>query len=222
MNDVHYALDANDHETLVPVGETPSAADKGFGFKSSNLKEWIAEMYEHKDVPEVITISVEELRAKNGPQKIAARLKAIKSEGKPPIIVPNTFAPSDTEAFVAAIALAPEIKLLYRTGASFVSTRLGIEEIPPVPPSQLFKSSTAEGGVGSLIVIGSYIQRTTAQCEYLLEHCNSHVVHFELDVEQLLVSSQDHHDLIQWVAKNVDGVLSAGMDMVVSTSRKLE
>lgn len=219
MNDVHYALDAEDHKTLIPVGETPSAADKGFGFNSSNLKEWVAEKYDHKDAPEVITISVEDLREEGAVEKVANILKNIKRDGKPPIIVPNTFAASDMETFVAALGQAPDVKLLYRTGASFVSTRLGIEKIPPVSPKQLFESTiTATGG---LIVIGSYIPRTTAQREYLLEHCKDHVVHFELDVEQLLVSNQDHHDLIQWCAKNVDGVLSSGMDACVSTSREL-
>jgi len=32
----------------------------------------------------------------------------------------------------------------------------------------------------------------TVQREYLLEYCKHNVVHFELDVEQSLVSDQDH------------------------------
>lgn len=228
MNDVHYALDAHDGVTLVPVGDTPSAADKGFGFSSSNLKEWIAEKYGWKDVPEVISISVEELREGEAEEKIAARLKSIKrTEGrKTPIVIPNTFAPADMEVFVAAIGLAPEVRLLYRTGASFVSTRLGIAKVAPVSPEHLFglpkQDSTCV--TGGLTVIGSYIPRTTAQREYLLEHCNSHIVHLELDVAQLLGqndSNQDHWDLINWTAKTVDQVLEKGMDAVVSTSRKL-
>lgn len=223
MNNVHYALDPNDGVTLVPVGDTPSAADKGFGFESSSLKEWIAEKYQWQEVPEVISISVDDLREENGPQKLAARLQQIKRNGRPPIIIPNTFAVSDMEAFVAAISLVPNLRLLYRTGASFVSTRLGIADIPPVPPKHLFHGSTEVSKVGGLIVIGSYIPRTTAQREYLLFHCKSHVVHFEIDVAQILGdgSNQDHQDLVDWVAHNVDGVLGSGLDAVVSTSREL-
>lgn len=228
MNDVHYALDAHDGVTLVPVGDTPSAADKGFGFRSSNLKDWIEEKYEWKDVPEVMSISVEELREEGAPEKISARLKAIKrtEDGKPPIIVPNTFTSSDMEVFVAAMGLAPGVRLLYRTGASFVSTRLGIAKIAPVSPEKLFGPTKPEtdSAPGGLTVIGSYISRTTAQREYLLEHCNSHIVHLELDVAQLLGqndSNQDHWDLINWTARTVDQVLEKGMDAVVSTSRKL-
>ena len=228
MNDVHYALDAHNGVTLVPVGDTPSAADKGFGFSSSNLKEWIAEKYEWRDVPEVISISVEELRERDAAKKIAARLKAVnRTEGrKAPIVVPNTFAPADMEVFVAAIGLAPEVRLLYRTGASFVSTRLGIAKVAPVSPEQLFGGTKQDLSCvnGGLTVIGSYIPRTTAQREYLLEHCNSHIVHLELDVAQLLGqndSNQDQWDLINWTAKTVDQVLEKGMDAVVSTSREL-
>lgn len=228
MNDVHYALDAHDGVTLVPVGDTPSAADKGFGFKSSNLKDWIEEKYEWKDVPEVVSISVEELREGGAPEKISARLKAIKrtKDGRPPIIIPNTFTSSDMEVFVAGIGLAPDVRLLYRTGASFVSARLGIAKIAPVPPEKLFGPTKPEtdSAPGGLTVIGSYISRTTAQREYLLEHCNSHIVHLELDVAQLLGqndSNQDPWDLINWTARTVDQVLEKGMDAVVSTSRKL-
>lgn len=229
MNDVHYALDAHDGITLVPVGDTPSAADKGFGFQSSNLPEWIAEKYEWKRVPKVISISGEDLRKGGAAEKIAARLRAIRrndEDGSPPIIVPNTFTSSDMEVFVAAIGLAPEVRLLYRTGASFVSTRLGIAKIPPVSPERLFGPMKPESDSvpGGLIVIGSYISRTTAQREYLLQHCNSHIVHLELDVALLLGqndSNQDQWDLIKWTARTVDQVLEKGMDAVVSTSREL-
>ena len=228
MNDVHYALDAHDGVTLVPVGDTPSAADKGFGFRSSNLKEWIAEKYEWEDVPEVLSISVEELREEGADEKIAARLKAIEriKGRKAPIVIPNTFALADMEVFVAAIGLAPELRLLYRTGASFVSTRLGVAKIAPVSPKELFGLTKPDvaGESGGLTIIGSYVPRTTAQQEYLLEYCNSHIVHLELDVAQLLGqndSNQDHWDLINWTAKTVDQVLEKGMDAVVSTSRKL-
>lgn len=221
---MHYALDAHDGVSLVPVGDTPSAADKGFGFKSSDLKEWIAEKFDWQDVPGTISIGVDELRGKDGPEKIAARLRGIKRNGRPSIIIPNTFAVSDMESFVAAISLVPSLRLLYRTGASFVSTRLGIAKIPPVPPKELFEESKGKCKVGGLTVIGSYVPRTTAQREYLLSNCKSHVRHFEIDVAELLdahTSDQHHQNLIAEVARNVDAVLDSGLDAVVSTSRKL-
>ncbi len=236
INDVHYALDAHDGVTLVPVGETPSAADKGFGFSASNLREWVREKYDgvddddDDDVPEVISVSVEELREGDAAvEKIAARLKGIKRRqggGKAPIVVPNTFAPCDMDVFVQAVGMASDVKLLYRTGASFVSARLGIGKLDSVSPEKLFGPKELEtgGAPGGLTVIGSYVPRTTAQREYLLEHCNSHIVHLELDVAQLLGkndTNRDHWDLIKWTARTVDQVLEKGMDAVVSTSREL-
>jgi hypothetical protein len=119
------------------------------------LKAWVAEKYHHKDVPEVITISVENLRGKEAPETTANRIKDIRKDGKPPPVIPKTFTASDKEDLVAVLGQAPDFKLLYRTGASLMSTRLGIAKISPVDPKRLFESTiTATGG---LVVIGSYI-----------------------------------------------------------------
>ena len=37
INDIHYVAEG---ESLVPVGETPFAQDKAFGYRASDLKEW--------------------------------------------------------------------------------------------------------------------------------------------------------------------------------------
>ncbi len=80
------------------------------------------------------------------------------------------------------------MKLLYRTGVSFVSARLDIVRIPPVTASDLFglASPVAEHKGGGLIVNGSYVPRTTLQRAHLLNHCTEHLQHFELDFEELL------------------------------------
>lgn len=40
MNDIHYVTEGN---YLIPAGETPFAKDSHFGFKNSNLREWVKE-----------------------------------------------------------------------------------------------------------------------------------------------------------------------------------
>jgi len=142
---------------------------------------------------------------------------------RPPIIVPNTFVASDMAVLVAAILLVLGVKLLYRTGASFVSSRLGIAKIPPVSPEKMFGPSQSDRPFG-LTVIGSNVPHTTAQHEYLLENCKPHIVHFEIDVAQLLGendANQDHWDLINYAARTADQILEQRMDAVISTSRKL-
>ncbi|KAL8689140.1 MAG: hypothetical protein Q9218_005125 [Villophora microphyllina] len=229
IDDVHYALDAADDSTLVPVGDTPSAQDRSFGFRSSNLRDWVAEKCGCKHIPEVVSISTEELRGgDDAASKLAQRLRTLASskseKDRPPVIIPNTFTPADMETLVAAIALAPSVRLLCRTGASFVSTRLGISTIPPLTPSQLFPKSS-HPPIGGLIVIGSYVPRTTAQRTYLLSHCSSHTRHFEIDIAELLnratESTNESSDLVQSISQQVDTALSSGKDAVVSTSRTL-
>lgn len=228
LRDVHYALDAHDHKTLVPVGDTPSAQDKSFGFSSSNIKEWIQEKSDsaaqqdsQSHRPEILTISVDHLRSADAAESVAKTLESIKGRSAgnfPPIVVPNTFSFNDMDAFITGCELVPHLSLLYRTGASFVSARLGIERKPPISTTELFGTATSESR-GGLIIIGSYVPRTTAQREYLLKHCKDHIRHFELDVESLL--TDDNDALIQETAAKVDEILRSGLDAVVSTSRRV-
>lgn len=149
MQGVHYALDAHDQKMLVPVGDTPSAQDKSFGFRSSHLREWVYEKLD-KDAdgsvrPDVTIIEADVLRHENALLKIADILRDAKNSSRgdvPPTIVPSTFDFDDMSAFVAGCEKVPDFRLLYRTGASFVSSRLGIDRIPPVSPSALFGSVT--------------------------------------------------------------------------------
>lgn len=219
INNVHYVREGS---SLVPVGDTPFASDRGFGFKSSNLKDWISEKFNSRNVPAIETISIEELRQKDAPQRIADRLKEIASRRGPrTVIVLNSFEHSDIEVFVAALNEAGTINLLYRTGASFVSARLGIANIPPISAKEIFLSSEAGSGTGGLIIIGSYVPKTTLQRQYLLERCQAHVSHFELSVDGLLQSQDANDILISKIAYSAGEELKAGKDVVVSTSRGL-
>jgi uncharacterized protein YgbK (DUF1537 family) len=219
LDDVHYVQEG---EKLVPAAETPFAADKGFGFKCSNLREWIAEKFEWKDVPRIESIRMDDLRGEDAPQKVATRLKEIlsaDSSGKPVIIL-NGFSPPDFQTFVAGVRLAGDPRLLYRTGASFVSAHLGIERIPPITPEKLFQHDS-DKSIGGLIVVGSYVPKSTAQRNYLLERCKDHLSHYELDVEKLLSSRDQNAALIQQTIQDIEKTIESGTDVVLSTSRRL-
>lgn len=126
------------------------------------------------------------------------------------------------ETFVAARTLAPEVNLVYRTGASFVSAYLHIDKIPPLSPKVLFPDSNGlSAGVGGLIIVGSYVPKTTAQQAYLLDHCKDCVTLLELDVSQLLASKDQNRGLINKTARSIEAVISGGRDAVLSTSRTL-
>ena len=55
-------------------------------------------------------------------------------------------------------------KFLCRTAASFVSARIGIKPKPPICPNDLGLKRALTGG---LIVVGSYVPKTTKQVRLL-------------------------------------------------------
>ena len=63
VNDIHYLLEG---DRLTPCGETPFAADPHFGYKSSDLKQWVREKGVDK---EIVSISIQDIR-EGGPERI--------------------------------------------------------------------------------------------------------------------------------------------------------
>jgi uncharacterized protein YgbK (DUF1537 family) len=70
INDVHYVAEGDE---LVPAAETPFARDAVFGYRSSNLREWVEEKTEG-DVraSEVVSISIEDTRL-GGPEAVRSK-----------------------------------------------------------------------------------------------------------------------------------------------------
>jgi uncharacterized protein YgbK (DUF1537 family) len=221
VDDVPYVREGNE---LIPAGQTPFAMDKAFGYRSSNLRDWVSEKFEATDVPKCQSISITELRERGSTNNIASRLKelAVHRNTSPDVMILNVFSPADMETFVAARALVPEVNLVYRTGASFVFAYLHIAPIAPLSPKSLFPGArTGSTGVGGLIIIGSYVPKTTTQRTYLLDRCKDHVSLLELDVNHLLSSTDQNRKLITQCAQSIEEVISAGKDAVLSTSRTL-
>jgi uncharacterized protein YgbK (DUF1537 family) len=122
----------------------------------------------------------------------------------------------DLEVFVYGL-LAAEArgkKFLFRTAASFVQVRAGLSPRPLLTQSDL-KLTQAGGG---LIVVGSYVPRSTDQVNSLLS--NTDILHTEINVEALL-NDQFRDDEINRVVKEVDQALHKGNDIVIFTSRQL-
>lgn len=112
-------------------------------------------------------------------------------------------------------------RVLYRTGAAFVSARLGISPIPPITAQQLSTSFTADRG--GLIIAGSYVPKTTAQLAILRERSGSDLAVVELDVEKLLrhESNQNEEDILATALEKAESEVSNGQDVLLMTSRKL-
>ncbi|GAQ10433.1 hypothetical protein ALT_7754 [Aspergillus lentulus] len=217
INDVHYVAEG---ETLVPAGLTQFAKDATFGYKSSNLKDYVMEKAPGRFAPEQLhSITIEDIR-KGGPQAVYEKLMSFPKGG---VVIVNAAAESDMHVFVAGLLLA-EAKgkhFLYRTGAAFVSSRLGIRSIPPITAHQLALPSPRE--TGGLILAGSYVPKTTAQLKVLTDTrgATGALAIIEMDVADLIASPDSAESVIRRVVQQTETHLQSGTDTLVMTSRKL-
>jgi uncharacterized protein YgbK (DUF1537 family) len=211
LDNIHYVAEG---DMLVPAGETPFARDAAFGYRHSELREWVEEKSAGRILArEVQSLSLDLLR-RDGPEAVLAALLDL-PQGC--ICVANLCAPRDAEVLAAATLAAERAgkNYLYRTGASFVSARLGLAPRPLLTTGDL---SNASNG-GGLVVVGSHVPKTTVQLERLLasEHAPRRV---ELDVVSLLDPAR-REDLLDAAAVTISVALAAGEDVVVFTSRSL-
>ncbi|KAF7117113.1 hypothetical protein CNMCM5793_005797 [Aspergillus hiratsukae] len=221
INDVHYVAEG---ENLVPAGSTQFAKDATFGYKSSNLRDYVMEKAPGRFAPEQLhSITIEDIRI-GGPDAVYEKLMSLPKEG---VFIVNAAAESDMHVFVAGLLLA-ESKgkhFLYRTGAAFVSSRLGIRPIPPITAQQLGLPYPRE--TGGLILAGSYVPKTTAQLKVLTDTrgpgptgTNALAI-IQMDVSDLIASPESAERVIRQVVEETEAKLQSGTDTLVMTSRKL-
>lgn len=95
INDIHYVAEG---DTLVPTSQTPFAEDATFGYRSSNLRDYVLEKAGSKFTKEnFISIAIEEIRL-GGPTKVAATLL---SAPKGSVVIVNAATESDMLVFAA-------------------------------------------------------------------------------------------------------------------------
>lgn len=237
IDDVHYVAEG---ETLVPAGETPFARDATFGYKSSDLKDWVVEKSGGKIVRErVVSLGLKDIR-EGGPEKIAELVEGFE---KGSVIVVNAAAEEDMDVVVLGLlkgkiaishgacaimrtgdrltlsfsASSKGKRFLFRTAAAFVSARLGISPILPISAEQLKLSREA----GGLIIAGSYVPKTTAQLEALTSKSGEKLTTVVLDVEKLLASPESSAEAIAHAISVAEREIAHRQDVLVMTSRKL-
>lgn len=215
IGDVHYVAES---DRLVPAGDTEFAKDSAFGYKSSNLKEWVEEKTQGRIAARTVnSVSIELLR-KGGPDAVCEHLCRLE---KGSTCIVNAASETDMAVFAAGMILA-ELKgkrFLCRTAASFVSARVGITSRPPVLPKDLGIHKEKTGG---LIVVGSYVPKTTKQVEELKVQFGHALRWIEISVDKVAMkSSEDREQQINQAAELADTFLNARADTVIMTSREL-
>ena len=115
---------------------------------------------------------------------------------------------------------------IYRTAASFVSSRAGLEPRGLLTSGQLHNA--LEEKLGGLFVVGSYVPKTTLQLKLLLEGCD--VFPLELDVKDIIDAARSVKDstsinsqlrtIILKSAIKIDEAILSGENVVMYTTRE--
>ena len=209
IGNIHYVAEG---DQLVPAGETAFARDAAFGYRSSDLREWVAEKTGGQEAAAAVAaISLEDIRL-GGPDAVAERLLSLPGGA---IGVVNAASERDLGVFTLGLLAAERQgrRYLYRTAASFVAARAAISPRPPLTPGEL----GLPAGAG-LVVVGSHVPRTTLQLDALLGRPG--IVSLEVDVPALLDGAGQPGEIGR-VARAIDAHLARGEDVVVFTSRRL-
>lgn len=206
-NDVHYVKEGDD---FIPASETPFAKDNTFGYKNANLIDWILEKYAGKLDKKVIESLSLDLLREQPLEKVIEKLQAPKKSH----FVINATSYYDLEAVALAILKSDE-KFLLRTSASFVNAITGIAAKDCLLKEEIL---TTQKTGGSLIVIGSYVPKTTAQLTFLKQHAKA--VFLELDVSNVKNDALFENEINQ-LSKKVNQYLKENKDVVFHTSRTI-
>ncbi|KAF4960756.1 hypothetical protein FSARC_10385 [Fusarium sarcochroum] len=218
IDDVHYI---KENDVLVPVNQTPFAQDATFGYQNANLRQYVKEKCPGRfDDSSFVSITLEDIRL-SGPAGVAKKLLSVNQPNS--VFIVNAAAESDMHVFVAGLLEAEKAgrRYLYRTGAAFVSSRLGIRGISPLTLQDLGISSNSTGTPGGLIIAGSYVPKTTAQLKVLREKRGDKLSVIELDVAELLKEPMTAESIVQTAASEASNDIAHGKDVLVMTSRSL-
>lgn len=166
----------------VPAGETEFARDATFGYRASNLREFLAEKSEGAiAVGDVHSLTLGEIR-EGGPEAIAERLLTL-TDGT--FVVVNALTGDDYDLVALGVALAQQrgAAILSRGAPSFARALAGIDPAEPLSTEAIPRRA----GHG-LVVVGSHVSGTSAQVEAL--RSARPVADVELDVRAVLGSGR--------------------------------
>lgn len=160
INDVHYVQEG---DTLIPAAETPFAKDATFGYRSSNLREWVEEKVGTPfDNGHIVSLSLSMIRT-GGPDAVYEQLLKLKDRT---VCIVNAASRRDLDVVALGALRAEQAgkRLIYRTAATFAAARGGIAPRPLLARADLSLGDRH----GGLVVVGSYVPKSTQQLDALL------------------------------------------------------
>jgi uncharacterized protein YgbK (DUF1537 family) len=226
VNSVHWTRTS---EGMIPVSHSEFAKDASFGYRKSDLRDWVEEKTAGR-IPreQVATITLTDIRG-GGPDRVQEILTSLRN-GQP--VVVDTAADADLQVVVLALLRAEEAghDFIYRTGPSFVRARTGQTARPPVNAQRLREILSAQptdvedarpATKHGLIAVGSHVGLTTRQLDRL--RSQGKIIELELDVPTLLDDSarKEHVENVAGQAAKLLRQNEADSDIVIRTSRTL-
>jgi uncharacterized protein YgbK (DUF1537 family) len=209
LDGCHFVYD-HASRRFVPVTETDFSKDPTFGFSHYRLSEWVEEKSKGAwKASQVLSVSLEMLR-QGGPDEVASLL--IRAEQNVPIVV-DSVTDSDLVVLSAGLLRAENAgkRFLCRTAAPFVRSRLGELPGPILDPSII-------GSGPGLVLVGSYVQRTSEQLAQARSLSN--VESIELLVDRLFDRAEAERYLAGLV-EAIESSLAGQRTALVFTSRGL-
>jgi len=207
---IHYVEEGG---VLVPCGQTEFASDKTFGYRSSNLCEWVEEKTGGGYPADNVTcITLQELRGCDY-AAIRGKLEAVTGFGK---IIVNAIGYNDVKVFVTALmaAINSGKNFLFRTAAAFPKVAGGVADKPLLTREELCNTANQNGG---MIVVGSHVQKTTRQLEAL--RGAEWITFVEFD-QHTITDEAAFQQEISRVNQLVDREIRAGKTVAVYTRRE--
>ena len=226
VDSVHWA---RTNEGMIPVSHSEFAKDASFGYRNSDLRDWVEEKSGGR-IPrdKVARITLDDIRV-GGPDRVLEILTGLRD--RQPVVV-DTAADADQRVVVLALlrAEAAGKNFIYRIGPSFVRARTGQRATPPVDAKRLREifgseptdaDDTRPATKHGLITVGSHVALTTRQLDRL--RVKGKIIELELDVRTLLddASREQHVDDIAGQAAKLLRDNEADSDIVIRTSRTL-
>lgn len=201
--------------TAVPVADTPFADDATFGFRSSDMREWIAE----KTAGTVSAAEVVHLPLTTIRRGAAAVAEVLTTVSRGHYVTADVLVEADMHVIATAVhqRRADGATFLYRVGPPFVRALIAQPAAEPLTLEELGdilgprEPGAAEGG---LVVVGSHVPTTTHQLDAL--RAGGTVKDVEIDVHELL--EDDMVAAIEAAVSSAADGLHSG-HVVVSTSR---
>lgn len=211
INKTHYI---EENTSLTAVNKSPFAKDAVFGYQHADLQEWILEKTKNKvTVSQIFSFSLKEIRTST----VLALSQKLLNIAKNSYVLFDALNYQDLDKITNALLLSEQqgATFLYRTSSSFVPSYLGIPSKELLDRKEILKQKNTNGG---LLIVGSYVPKSSSQLHYLLERTASEN-HIELDLDTLFGSKQPNY--LATLAATINSKFSTGQTLVLYTSRKL-